>query len=83
MRRATAARHRPSCGQIGRMHAWRIFQKINDEGGINGRKIKLSLDDGYSPPKTLEMTGEGWSNKTKCCSSIQSWAHRRFQPGGT
>src|ERR1700679_2821691 len=41
---------------------------INDQGGINGRKIKLlSLDDGYSPPKTLEQTrrlvgaeGVGW-----------------------
>ncbi len=33
------------------------FQRINDEGGVNGRKIRLiSLDDGYSPPKTLEMT---------------------------
>src|SRR5438309_63853 len=32
-------------------------QFINDSGGINGRKIKLlSLDDGYSPPKTLEQT---------------------------
>jgi ABC-type branched-subunit amino acid transport system substrate-binding protein len=32
------------------------FQKINDEGGINGRKIKfISLDDGYSPPRTVEM----------------------------
>ena len=34
--------------------AW--FNKINDEGGINGRKINfISLDDGYSPPKTLEQ----------------------------
>lgn len=33
------------------------FNKINAEGGVNGRKIRLfSLDDGYSPPKTLEMT---------------------------
>jgi branched-chain amino acid transport system substrate-binding protein len=33
------------------------FEKINAEGGINGRKIKLiSLDDGYSPPKTVEQT---------------------------
>ncbi len=32
------------------------FKKINDEGGINGRKINLiTLDDGYSPPKTVEM----------------------------
>ena len=33
------------------------FKMINAEGGINGRKIKLiSLDDGYSPPKTVEQT---------------------------
>jgi ABC-type branched-subunit amino acid transport system substrate-binding protein len=33
------------------------FHKINDEGGINGRKINfISLDDAYSPPKTVEMT---------------------------
>ena len=30
---------------------------INERGGINGRKITLiSLDDGYSPPKTIEQT---------------------------
>jgi ABC-type branched-subunit amino acid transport system substrate-binding protein len=30
---------------------------INKKGGINGRKIRLlSLDDGYSPPKTVEQT---------------------------
>src|SRR5258708_34439013 len=33
------------------------FQMINDQGGINGRKINLiSLDDAYSPPKTVEQT---------------------------
>ena len=32
------------------------FQKVNDEGGVNGRKINfITLDDGYSPPKTVEM----------------------------
>jgi branched-chain amino acid transport system substrate-binding protein len=32
------------------------YQMINDQGGVNGRKIKLlSLDDGYSPPKTVEQ----------------------------
>jgi branched-chain amino acid transport system substrate-binding protein len=32
------------------------FKKVNDEGGINGRKINyISYDDGYSPPKTVEM----------------------------
>jgi hypothetical protein len=30
---------------------------INDRGGINGRKINLvSVDEGYSPPKTFEQT---------------------------
>ena len=33
------------------------FAKINDEGGINGRKINyITLDDGYSPPKAVEQT---------------------------
>ncbi|HZB93484.1 MAG TPA: ABC transporter substrate-binding protein [Stellaceae bacterium] len=33
------------------------YRMINDAGGINGRKIRLiSLDDGYSPPKTFEQT---------------------------
>jgi ABC-type branched-subunit amino acid transport system substrate-binding protein len=32
------------------------FKKINDEGGINGRKINyISYDDAYSPPKTVEQ----------------------------
>jgi branched-chain amino acid transport system substrate-binding protein len=32
------------------------FNKINSEGGINGRKIKfISYDDGYSPPKAVEQ----------------------------
>jgi branched-chain amino acid transport system substrate-binding protein len=34
-----------------------FLAKINAEGGINGRKVKLiSLDDAYSPPKTVEQT---------------------------
>jgi branched-chain amino acid transport system substrate-binding protein len=34
-----------------------FFHMINDEGGVNGRKIRLiSLDDGYAPPKTVEQT---------------------------
>ena len=33
------------------------FQMINERGGINGRKVRLiSLDDGFSPPKTVEQT---------------------------
>jgi branched-chain amino acid transport system substrate-binding protein len=33
------------------------FDKVNKEGGVNGRMIEfISLDDGYSPPKTKEQT---------------------------
>ena len=32
------------------------YNMINEQGGVNGRKIRLlSLDDGYSPPKTVEQ----------------------------
>jgi ABC-type branched-subunit amino acid transport system substrate-binding protein len=32
------------------------FDKVNAEGGINGRKIKfISVDDGYNPAKTVEQ----------------------------
>jgi ABC-type branched-subunit amino acid transport system substrate-binding protein len=32
------------------------YDMINERGGINGRKIKyISIDDGYSPPKTVEQ----------------------------
>ena len=43
-------------GIIGRAQE-AYFEKVNAEGGINGRKIKfISLDDAYSPPKTVEQT---------------------------
>jgi branched-chain amino acid transport system substrate-binding protein len=33
------------------------YKMLNEHGGVNGRKINLvSLDDGYSPPKTVEQT---------------------------
>jgi branched-chain amino acid transport system substrate-binding protein len=32
------------------------YKKVNAEGGINGRRINfISYDDGYTPPKTVEM----------------------------
>ena len=43
-------------GTIGRAEA-AFFAKINAAGGVHGRRIKLiSLDDGYSPPRTVEQT---------------------------
>ena len=43
-------------GVIGKTQA-AYFKMLNDKGGINGHKIEfLSVDDGYSPPKTVEQT---------------------------
>ncbi len=45
-----------SYGTIGKAEA-AYFAMINAQGGVNGRKITLiSLDDSYSPPKTVEQT---------------------------
>jgi ABC-type branched-subunit amino acid transport system substrate-binding protein len=42
-------------GVIGRTEL-AYFKMINEQGGINGRKLNLiSVDDGYSPPKTVEQ----------------------------
>ena len=42
-------------GIIGKTEA-AYFTMINEQGGINGRKINfISRDDGYSPPKTVEQ----------------------------
>jgi branched-chain amino acid transport system substrate-binding protein len=42
-------------GTIGKSIA-AYFKMVNDQGGINGRKINfITYDDSYSPPKTVEM----------------------------
>jgi branched-chain amino acid transport system substrate-binding protein len=42
-------------GTIGKVEA-AYFKMVNEQGGINGRMVNfVSVDDGYSPPKTVEM----------------------------
>jgi branched-chain amino acid transport system substrate-binding protein len=42
-------------GTIGKAIA-AYFTMVNEQGGVNGRKVTfISYDDGYSPPKTVEM----------------------------
>ena len=42
-------------GSIGKVQAAYV-RMINEQGGVNGRKINLiQYDDGYSPPKTVEQ----------------------------
>ncbi len=44
-----------SYGLIGKTEE-AYFKMINDQGGINGRKINfITYDDGYSPPKAVEQ----------------------------
>jgi branched-chain amino acid transport system substrate-binding protein len=44
-----------SYGVIGRTET-AYFKMINEQGGVNGRKLNLiSVDDAYSPPKTVEQ----------------------------
>jgi branched-chain amino acid transport system substrate-binding protein len=44
-----------SYSTIGKLHQ-AYWKSVNDSGGINGRKITfISYDDGYQPPKTVEM----------------------------
>jgi branched-chain amino acid transport system substrate-binding protein len=43
-------------GSIGKIEQ-AYFRMINDQGGVNGRKVNLiSYDDAYNPPKTVEQT---------------------------
>jgi branched-chain amino acid transport system substrate-binding protein len=42
-------------GVIGKAHT-AFWNQVNEQGGVAGRKINfISLDDGYSPPKTVEQ----------------------------
>ena len=54
---STAAYSGPASayGAIGRAHT-ATWQWFNDQGGVNGRKVKFfSYDDSYSPPKAIEQ----------------------------
>ena len=54
-------------GTVGKAMA-AVFRKVNDEGGINGRKINfISYDDAYSPPKAVEQA-------RKLIESDEVWA---------
>jgi branched-chain amino acid transport system substrate-binding protein len=67
------------------------YKMLNERGGINGRKINLiSLDDGYSPPRTVEQTRRLVEDEqvlaivgslgTAANSSIQKYLNQRKVP---
>ena len=69
------------------------FEKLNSEGGVNGRKIKLiSLDDAFTPPKTVEQTRKLVeqeevllvfnSNGTAANSAVQKYLNSQMVPAG-
>jgi len=44
-----------SYGTIGKVQA-AFYKMVNEQGGINGRKVNfISYDDAYTPPKTVEQ----------------------------
>ena len=77
-------------GANGRAHA-AYFRMINEQGGINGRKVTLlSLDDGYSPPKTVELARQLVERDqvlllfaplgTQCNTAIQKYMNQKKVP---
>ena len=77
-------------GVIGKADA-AYFKMINEQGGVNGRKITLiSLDDGYSPPKTVEQTRRLVEQEqvaflfnplgTACCASVRQYLNDNKVP---
>jgi branched-chain amino acid transport system substrate-binding protein len=77
-------------GQIGKTEA-AYFKAINEAGGVNGRQINLiSLDDGYSPPKTVEQTRRLIEQEqvsfifnplgTACCLSTRDYLNQNGIP---
>jgi branched-chain amino acid transport system substrate-binding protein len=67
------------------------FKAVNEAGGINGRKIKfISLDDGYSPPKTVEVVRQLVEQEkifalfqplgTPCNTAIHKYMNQRKVP---
>jgi branched-chain amino acid transport system substrate-binding protein len=68
-----------------------FFKMVNDRGGVAGRKIYfISLDDGYSPPKTLEQVRRLIEEDqvallfnnlgTACNSAIQKYVNQKQVP---
>ncbi len=77
-------------GVIGRVEAT-YFKMLNEQGGVNGRKINLiSLDDSYSPPKTVEQTRKLVEEDgvsfifnplgTPCCLAVRDYLNERKIP---
>ena len=72
-------------GVIGQTEA-AYFKMINEQGGINGRKINfISYDDGYSPPKTVEQARKlvESDNVLMLFNPLGSSSWRPARPSGT
>src|SRR6202042_2747894 len=68
-----------------------FFKMVNDQGGIAGRQINfISLDDGYSPPKTVEQVRRLIEEDqvallfntvgTACNSAVQKYLNQKKVP---
>ena len=77
-------------GVIGKTES-AYFKMINEAGGVNGRKINLvSLDDSYSPPKTVEQIRRLVEQEqvafifnmlgTPCCAAVRQYLNDNKVP---
>jgi branched-chain amino acid transport system substrate-binding protein len=68
-----------SLGLVGRVMA-AYFQMVNDQGGVNGRQISfITLDDGFSPSKTVEQTRRLVENDNVALFTVP-WERHQVRP---
>ena len=52
------------------------WKSVNEAGGINGRKVNfITYDDGYSPPKTVELVRQLVEQDKVLCTFNLSLIH--------
>ena len=70
-------------GTIGKTIA-AYFKMVNEQGGVNGRKVNfISYDDGYSPPKTVEMARNRMLRFMVISSSLKAGGSRLRRPSAS
>ena len=52
-------------------------EEANEQGGVGGRKLKLTIEDSGYDPKRPCWPRRNWSTRTRCLPSSATWARRR------
>jgi branched-chain amino acid transport system substrate-binding protein len=56
------------------------IDEVNEQGGVNGRKLKLITEDSGYDPKRAVLAAQNWSTKTKFSSWPRTWAPPKTMP---